>query len=60
MEVKHEYFKYSYSNEIKKVRIDGSIKDIWQLDKTHFKMIPKRWEIMKNTIYNESILFCWN
>lgn len=44
---------------INKVCINGNIMDIRQLDKKPFEVIPERVEVMKNTIYNESILFCY-
>lgn len=46
-------------NGINKVCINGEVKDIRQLDKSPFKIIPERYEIMKNTIYNEPMLFCY-
>lgn len=45
---------------INKVCINGYVKDIRQFDKTPFNIIPKRCEVVKNTIYNEEMLFCWN
>lgn len=47
-------------NRVNKVCINGYVKDIRQFDKTPFNIIPNRYEIVKNTIYNEGILFCWN
>ena len=44
---------------IHKVCIDGMVKDIRQLDKKPFEAIPERVEVMKNSIYNEPILFCY-
>ena len=44
---------------INKVCINGMVKDIRQLDKKPFEAIPKRVEVMKNSIYNEPILFCY-
>ena len=44
---------------INKVCIDGMVKDIRQLDKKPFEAIPERVEVMKNSIYNEPILFCY-
>ena len=44
---------------INKVCIDGNLKDIRQLDKKPFDVIPERVEVMKNSIYNEPILFCY-
>lgn len=44
---------------INKVCINGNIKDIRQLDKNPFDVIPERVEVMENTIYNEPILFCY-
>ena len=44
---------------INKVCIDGMINDIRQLDKKPFEVIPKRAEVLKNSIYNEPILFCY-
>lgn len=46
-------------NRINKVCINGIVKDIRQFDKSPFKEIPERAEVMKNSIYNESMLFCW-
>lgn len=47
-------------NKINKVCIDGMIMDIRQLDQNPFKVIPLKYEIMENTIFNEGILFCWS
>ena len=44
---------------INKVCIDGMVKDIRQLNKKPFEAIPERVEVMKNSIYNEPILFCY-
>ena len=44
---------------INKVCINGNLKDIRQLDKKPFEVIPKRAEVMENSIYNEPILFCY-
>ena len=44
---------------INKVCIDGIVKDIRQLDKKPFEVIPERVEVMENSIYNEPILFCY-
>ena len=44
---------------INKVCIDGIVKDIRQLDKKPFEVIPERVEVMENNIYNEPILFCY-
>ena len=41
---------------INKVCIDGMIKDIRQLDKKPFQIIPERVEAMKNSIYYEPTL----
>ena len=46
-------------NGINKVCINGMIKDIRQLDKSPFETIPERAEVTKNSIYNETMLFCW-
>ena len=46
-------------NNINKVCIDCDICDIRQLDKQPFKVVPKKTDIMKNTIFNEPILFAW-
>lgn len=53
-------FEIASTNKINKVCIDGHIKDIRQYDKSSFNTIPKRWEIVRNTIYHVPILFCWN
>ena len=44
---------------INKVCIEGMVKDVRQLDKKPFEVIPERVEVMKNSIYNEPILFCY-
>ena len=44
---------------INKVCINGMVKDIRQLDQKTFTAIPERVEVMKNSIYNEPILFCY-
>ena len=44
---------------INKVCINGNIKDIRQLDKKPFEVIPERVEAMENTIYNEPIFFSY-
>ncbi len=44
---------------IHKICINGQIKDVRQFDKNPFNVIPQKWEIMKKSIYNEPILFCW-
>lgn len=44
---------------INKVCIDGTVKDIRQLDKNLFMVVPKRVEVMENSIYNEPILFSY-
>lgn len=44
---------------INKVCINGNLKDIRQLDKKPFEVIPERVEVVENTIYNEPILFCY-
>ena len=46
-------------NNINKVCIDGDICDIRQLNKQPFKVVPRKTNIMKNTIFNESMLFAW-
>ena len=46
-------------NNINKVCIDGNICDIRQLNKQPFKVVPKKTDIMKNTIFYESMLFAW-
>ena len=46
-------------NNINKVCIDGDICDIRQLNKQPFKVVPIKTDIMKNTIFNEPILFTW-
>ena len=46
-------------NNINKVCIDGVICDIRQLYKQPFKFVPRKTEIMKNTIFNEPMLFVW-
>lgn len=52
-------FQIAKDNNINKVCIDGVIKDIRQLDESSFNIIPSHTEIMKDTIYNEPILFCY-
>ena len=44
---------------IHQVCTDGMVKDIRQLDKKPFEVIPERVEVMENSIYNEPILFCY-
>ena len=44
---------------INKVCIDGMVKDIRQLNKKPFEAIPESVEVMKKSIYNETILFCY-
>lgn len=44
---------------INKVCINGMVKDIRQLDKNPFTVIPERAEVIENSIYNEPILFCY-
>ena len=44
-------------NNINKVCIDGKICDIRQLNKQPFKVVPRETDIMKNTIFNEPMLF---
>lgn len=44
---------------INKVCINGDLKDIRQLDKTPFDIIPDHYEVMKDTIFNEPMLFCY-
>ena len=46
-------------NNINKVCIDGVIYDIRQLNKQPFKVVPRETDIMKNTIFNEPMLFAW-
>ena len=46
-------------NNINKVCIDGDICDIRQLNQQPFKVVPKKTDIMKNTIFNEPMLFAW-
>ena len=46
-------------NNINKVCIDGDICDIRQLNKQPFKVVPRETDIMKNTIFNEPMLFAW-
>ena len=46
-------------NNINKVCIDGNICDIRQLDKQPFNVVPRKTDIMKNTIFNEPMLFAW-
>ena len=45
--------------DIIKVCVNGIIMDIRQLDQTPFNTIPNHIEIMKNSMYNEPILFCY-
>ena len=49
----------SKENNINKVCIDGYICDIRQLNKQLFNVVPIKTDIMKNTIFNESMLFAW-
>ena len=51
--------KLAKKNNINKVCIDGYICDIRQLNKQPFKVVPIKTDIMKNTIFNEPILFAW-
>ena len=44
---------------INKVCINGDLKDIRQLDKTPFDVIPEHYEVMKDSIFNEPMLFCY-
>ena len=44
---------------INKVCIYGIVRDSRQLDKKPFTAIPEHVEVMKNSIYNEPILFCY-
>ena len=44
---------------INKVCINGRVHDIRQLDKKPFEAIPECIEVMENSIYNESMLFCY-
>ena len=46
-------------NNINKVCIDGEVCDIRQLNKQPFKIAPIKTDIMKNTIFNEPMLFAW-
>ena len=46
-------------NNINKICIDGKICDIRQLNKQSFKVVPRKTDIMKNTIFNEPMLFAW-
>ena len=46
-------------NNINKVCIDSKICDIRQLNKQPFKVVPRKTNIMKNTIFNEPMLFAW-
>lgn len=46
-------------NQINKVCINGQVKDVRRLDKTPFNVIPKKYEFIENTIYNEIMIFCW-
>ena len=46
-------------NNINKVCIDGDICDIRQLNKQPFKVVHRKTDIMKNTIFNEPMLFAW-
>ena len=49
----------SKENNINKVCIDGYICDIRKLNKQPFNVVPIKTHIMKNTIFNEPILFAW-
>ena len=46
-------------NNINKVCINGYIYDIRQLNKQPFMVIPIKIDIMKNTIFNQPMLFVW-
>lgn len=46
-------------NNIYKVCIDGGISDIRQLNKQLFEVVPRKIDIIKNTIFNEPMLFVW-
>ena len=46
-------------NNIYKVCIDGVISDIRQLNKQPFEVVPRKTDIIKNTIFNEPMLFVW-
>ena len=46
-------------NNIYKVCIDGSISDIRQPNKQLFEVVPRKIDIIKNTIFNEPMLFVW-
>ena len=46
-------------NNINKVCIDGKICDIRQLNKQPFNVVPIKTDIMKNTMFNEPMLFTW-
>ena len=49
----------SKENNINKVCIDGYIFDIRQLNKQPFNVVPIKTDIMKNTMFNEPMLFAW-
>ena len=49
----------SKENNINKVCIDGCICDIRQLNKQPFNVVPIKTDIMKNTMFNEPMLFTW-
>lgn len=44
---------------INKVCINGMLKDIRQIDKTIFDVVPKRTEVLEGSILHEPILFCY-
>lgn len=44
---------------INKICINGKLMDIRQMDKTPFYIIPERYDIMKDTIFNEAMLLCY-
>ena len=46
-------------HNINQVCIDGDICDIRQLNQQPFKVVPRETDIMKNTIFNEPMLFAW-
>lgn len=44
---------------ISKVCINGMVKDVRQLDKKPFTVIPEQVEVLEDSIYNEPMLFCY-
>ena len=51
--------KIATEKHINKICINGKLMDIRQMDKTPFYIIPEHYEIMKDSIFNEPMLFCY-